>query len=68
MTISSITYSQNVFNETYDIDSLYDGFETALELDNGDWIVAGQAFELVGTRYSYFARTDRYGVTLWEKK
>jgi hypothetical protein len=69
LAISINTYSQIVFNKTYDYDTLFEGFSTQLELTNGGFIVADQASNITNEIYdSYISRIDAFGDVVWEKK
>lgn len=69
LAISLNTYSQIVFNNLYDIDSINNSFRTQIELENGDYISANQASNTMeGYFGSYISRIDEFGDVVWEKK
>lgn len=62
LAISLNTYSQIVFNNSYDIDSGQNSFSSQIQLANGDFIVADQAkipFNI--NLNSYISRVDEFG-------
>jgi hypothetical protein len=69
LAISLNTYSQIVFNNTYDLDSGRNSFSSQIQLFNGDFIVADQTeLFLDNNLQSYIARVDEFGDVIWEKK
>ena len=69
LAISINTYSQIVFNNTYDVDSMQNSFSSQIQLTNGDFITADQAKIPFNTNLdSYISRVDEFGDMVWEKK
>lgn len=58
---------QPVFNNVYDHNNTFDGFQALYECNNGDYVVGGQALNiLTNETNSFIVRVDNKGNLIWK--